>query len=549
MCLHPQAVPPIPETTACIARAAFPKGNIYMKMRDELGVFWQDQDFARLYPSRGQSAVAPWRLALVTIMQYIEGLSDRQAANAVRARIDWKYALSLELTDTGFDFSILSEFRDRLLDGRAENQLFNKMLERFQELDLLRGRGKQRTDSTHVLSAIRVMTRLEFLGETLRYALNALAEAVPSWLQAHVPQDWYDCYGKRFEDARLPTKPKERDAFACQIGADGFYLLDVIYADPQCEQLRQIEAVEILRQIWLQQFYAPNETVQLRSAKDSAPAAIRIRSPYDLEARRSAKRTMNWTGYRVHLTETCDEERPHLITHVETVKATTQDQLTTPVIHQALAFKELLPDQHMVDQGYTSAQILVDSQRAYDIDLVGPVAVNQHWQAKAGQGYALSDFQVNWKTRKVRCPQGKYSNVWKKGKDVYGHPVIHVGFRHRHCSACPVRAQCTKSKSGPRSLTFQIQENYEALQNARERQQTKEFEELYAIRAGVEGTISQGVRAFEIRQCRYIGMAKTRLQHVVAAIAMNVVRAVSWLEEVPLAQTRQSRFAKLAPVS
>ena len=139
MCLHPQAVPPIPETTACIARAAFPKGNIYMKMRDELGVFWQDQDFARLYPSRGQSAVAPWRLALVTIMQYIEGLSDRQAANAVRARIDWKYALSLELTDTGFDFSVLSEFRDRLLDGRAENQLFNKMLERFQDLDLLRG--------------------------------------------------------------------------------------------------------------------------------------------------------------------------------------------------------------------------------------------------------------------------------------------------------------------------------------------------------------------------------------------------------------------------
>lgn len=211
MCLHPQAVPPIPETTACIARAAFPKGNLYMKMRDELGVFWQDEDFARLYPTRGQTAVAPWRLALVTIMQYIEGLSDRHTANAVRARIDWKYALSLELTDTGFDFSVLSEFRDRLLDSRVENQLFNKMLERFQDLDLLRSRGKQRTDSTHVLAAIRVMTRLEFLGETLRYALNALAEAVPSWLQAHVPEDWYDRYGKRFEDARLPTKPKERD--------------------------------------------------------------------------------------------------------------------------------------------------------------------------------------------------------------------------------------------------------------------------------------------------------------------------------------------------
>lgn len=361
MCLHPQAVPPIPETTACIARAAPPKGNLYMQMRDELGVFWQDQDFAELYPSRGQAAQAPWRLVLVTIMQYIEGLRDRQTANAVRARIDWKYALSLELTDVGFDHSVLSEFRDRILEGQVEMQLLNRMLERFQDLGLLKSRGKQRTDSTHVLAAIRVMTRLEFLGETLRYALNALAEVVPSWLQDRVPPEWYDRYGKRFEDARLPTKSQERDALACQIGADGFYLLDAIYADSHCDQLRQIEAVETLRQVWLQQFYPLTDTVELRSAKDSAHGATRIRSPYDLEARRSSKYKMSWTGYRVHLTETCDEELPRLITHVETVKATTQDQLTTPVIHQALALKQLLPEQHIVDQGYMSAQRLVAS--------------------------------------------------------------------------------------------------------------------------------------------------------------------------------------------
>jgi transposase len=251
----------------------------------------------------------------------------------------------------------------------------------------------------------------------------------------------------------------------------------------------------------------------------------------------------------VHLTETCEAELPHLITHVETTESTTQDMSTTDSIHEALAEKELLPNQHLVDQGYTSAHLLVTSGKEHGIDLVGPVAIDQHWQSKTADGFSRSDFKVNWNTKKVRCPQGKYSRVWKRGFDSYGKPVIHVEFRHRHCSACPVRSQCTKSKVNPRSLTFKLREDYEALEKARERQQSEEFKELYATRAGVEGTISQGVRRFEIRQCRYIGLAKTRLQHLISAAAMNVVRAVSWLEGVPFAQTRQSRFAKLAPVA
>lgn len=549
MCLHPQTVPPIPETTACIAHKAFPKGNLYLRMRDELGVFFQDQDFSALYPKRGKACEAPWRLALVTIMQYIEGLTDRQAAEAVRSRIDWKYALSLELTDDGFDYSVLSEFRDRLLAGQAEEKLLNSMLLKFNEKGLVRTRGLQRTDSTHVLAAIRGMTRVEFLGETLRYALNALAESAPSWIKSTVPVDWYDRYGKRFENTRMPSKPEERDELACKIGADGFLLLEAVYDEEKASDLCKLEAVDILRQVWLQQFYAPNNTIQLRSAQDSPPGAIRIRSPYDLEARRSAKYTMSWTGYKVHLTETCEAELPHLITHVETTESTTQDMSTTASIHEALAQKELLPNQHLVDQGYTSANLLVTSEKEYGVDLVGPVAVDKHWQSKAADGFSLSDFKVNWSTKKVRCPQGKYSRIWKRGFDTYGKPVIRVKFGHRHCSACPVRSQCTKSKVNPRSLTFKLREDYEALEKARERQQGEEFKELYATRAGVEGTISQGVRRFDIRQCRYIGLAKTHLQHVISAAAMNVVRAVSWLEGVPFAQTRQSRFAKLAPVA
>lgn len=353
MSLQPQSLPCIPEETAHVARAAFAKGNLYMRMRDELGVFFADADFASLYPRCGHAAEAPWRLALITIMQFVENLSDRQAAEAVRARIDWKYALSLELVDAGFDHSVLSEFRDRLLAGHVEEQLLDLMLKRFQRQGLLKARGQQRSDSTHVLAVVREMTRVEFLGETLRYALNTLAEVAPTWLQSIVPSEWYDRYSKRFEDSRLPQKPEERDLLAAEIGADGFYLLELIDAQSTPVKWRTLPAVEALRQIWLQQNYAPGETIQLRTAQDSAPGALRIRSPYDIEARRSAKYSRSWTGCRVHLSESCDEEIPRLITNVETAEATTQDQSATPIIYDSLTQKELQPERHVVDQGYT----------------------------------------------------------------------------------------------------------------------------------------------------------------------------------------------------
>ena len=204
MSLHPHVIEPVPDETARIAHAAFPKGHPYLTFRDALGTIFQDEDFAALFPAWGQPDLPPWRLALVTLMQFRENLTDRQTAEAVRARIDWKYLLSLELTDPGFDFSVLSEFRDRLLAGSAEAFLLDKLLERCRTMGLLKARGQQRTDSTHVLAAIRVMNRLELVAETLRAALNALATVAPAWLQELAPLAWYERYGKRIEDTRLP---------------------------------------------------------------------------------------------------------------------------------------------------------------------------------------------------------------------------------------------------------------------------------------------------------------------------------------------------------
>jgi transposase len=153
MSLQPQEIAPVPEETERIARAAFPKGNIYLRLRDEIGTIFDDPMFAPLFPARGQPAECPWQLALITVMQFIEGLSDCQAADAVRSRIDWKYALGLELTDPGGDASVLCEFRARLIAGNLEQALLETMLARFKERGLLKARGQQRTDSTHVLAA------------------------------------------------------------------------------------------------------------------------------------------------------------------------------------------------------------------------------------------------------------------------------------------------------------------------------------------------------------------------------------------------------------
>ena len=234
-------------------------------------------------------------------MQYVEGLTDRQTANAVASRIDWKYALSLELRDNGFDFSIHSTFRTRLIEGGAERQLLDLMLSRFQEAGLLKAPHSQRTDSTHVLAKIRDLSRLESLGETLRSALNSIAVVAPEWLQGIVPDNWYQRYGRKFEESRLPTTETQRTELAATIGRDGFYLLDLLWSAESLTWLRHIKAVEILRQVWLQQYYAPlpNGEIRLRMAKDSPPGAIRIRSPYDLDARKGCKSSKNWTGYKV----------------------------------------------------------------------------------------------------------------------------------------------------------------------------------------------------------------------------------------------------------
>jgi len=292
MSMHPQAIPPIPEETARVARAALPRSNTYLTLRDQLAILYEDQAFSALFSERGRPAEAPWQVALVCVFQFLEGLSDRQAAEAVRTRIDWKYALSLELADPGFDFSVLSKFRSRLLAGSAEMLLLEGMLEHFKTRGLLKARGKQRTDSTHVLAAIRTLNRLESVEETLRATLNALASVAPEWLSEHADSSWFDRYSHRIEESRLPKGQTERQQYAELIGADGSRLLSLVYEPSAPAFLKELSAVQLLRQSWVFQYYADDGHLRWRKAEDLPPAGMRYDSPYDPEAHYGNKRSI-----------------------------------------------------------------------------------------------------------------------------------------------------------------------------------------------------------------------------------------------------------------
>lgn len=547
MSLHPCRIKPVPLTTSQVAQAAFPKGNLYLTMRDEIGTLYSDWDFDALFAKDGQPAVCPWRLALICVMQFIEGLSDRQAAEAVRSRIDWKYALSLELTDPGFDFSVLCEFRTRLMKGGVEQQLLDLLLEQFKERGWLKTRGKQRTDSTHVEAAIRTLNRLEGNGETLRAALNAIAIVAPEWLRSWVPPEWFERYSRAVDEYRLPKGIPARTKYAETIGADGMQLLIALWETPTITYLRQIPAVEILRLTWIHQYYVENDQIRLRVATDLPPTGTRIDSPYDRDARYGNKRSVTWTGYKVHITETCDRDEVHLITNVETTQAHISDVDQTEPIHESLASKTLLPDEHIVDAGYVDATLLVTSRKQYGVAVVGPVRPNVSWQSQIPGGYDISQFKVNWNTKRVTCPMGKKSlKKWTPYQDKWGNQVIRVGFPRRTCLLCPSRSLCTRSDSEPRRLTLRPKKEHELLQSIRVQQETDEWKKIYNTRAGVEGTISQGVRGFGLRKARYTGLAKVQLQHILSAAAINVVRMVAWLQGMPHAKTRTSRFAALA---
>jgi transposase len=540
MSLRQQKLGPVPEDTARVAKVALKKKrNAYVAFADTFGDAFEYYDFEPLYSQLGQSAEHPARAALLSLVQFAEGLSDRDAAEAVANRIDLKYLLRLPLDHQGFDHTMLSDFRARLLTGGAERLLFDKILELATENGLLK-KQKQRTDSTHILAAVRDLNRLELLLETVRAALDALTVVAPKFVLRIAPAlEMCRAYEISGFSYRLPKKEKEQLKVAESIGRDGFMLLDKIDSDEKLAWLREVPAVQVLRLVWQQQFDQHDRGCKLKDAKKLPPAAERIASPRDLEARGSYKRSAGWLGYKAHITETCDLEGVNLITDVLTTAATTADSAVLPKIQRTLRQHGLKPDVHLADAGYSKAENMLTSKEQHEIEVLAPIRGGNSWQS---DGFQSSNFTLNWETKKATCPVGVQSQTWKARR---GGSSIEVEFPASSCTVCQFKSVCTKSQSGGRRLEIKNRRVFDFLASHRARETSKDFKKKYAKRAGIEGTLSRLINQAGLRRTRYVGLQKAHLQNLLSAAAMNLVRIAAHLLQAPTSGTRLGRFGNL----
>jgi len=500
-----------------------------MRVRDALGPLFADEDFvaghmAGMFSERGQPGLSPALLAMVTVLQFLHHLSDREAVAAVADRISWKYALGLELEATGFDASVLSEFRDRLAEpGRADG-LLEIVLDRLKAAGLIRAGQVVRTDSTHVIAAVRMLNRVEHAGEALRAALEEIASISPQFIVPLLDPGWHLRYSRKVETGRLLGRGRGKTTMAkltAQIGADIAMLLGRIDADRTAGWINELAQVRHLRVFFTMQFRpGPDGTWQLADTADLPPAAVRAQSPYDPQARYSSKNNgeITWVGSKAHLTETCDDDLPHLITDVHTTTATDPDTTATAPIADKLTRRALTPRTHLMDSGYpTAAALATATTRATTVIApIPPTGCN----AKADT-FTPADFTIDWDAGTATCPGGATSISMLP--EYRG--LIKFGFSRKDCTPCPIRQRCTHSQPPTaRLLRIHPEPLHTAYSTTQTANQQPGWQQHYNKRAGIEGTISQAVRGPDLRHARYRGLAKTHVQNTATGIAINIQR-------------------------
>jgi transposase len=534
----------IPAETVRVVRAACPKGTRATHLRDALGSVFDDARFAGWFATEGQAGIAPGMLALVCVLQAMEGMSDREAVDAVRARMDWKYALSLPIDHAGFTHSVLVEFRDRLeVDDRAM-VLLEAMLAAAETAGLLRRGGQMRMDATHVVARIRQLCRWELVGETVRAALEEITQMAPGWLGPRIRPGWAQRYGRRIEASRLPTGEAARWVWADTVAADGAGLLADIASDPDATWLANLPQVKALVAIWGQQCVADADGVWRLRKECLLAGAEKILSPHDPEARWGVKRATVWPGYKAGYTETCDDDLPHLVTDVQTTPATTVDGVAGDAARTGLAERGRSPARQYADTAYVTPET-IRAAAAFGTLLIGPVLLDSSWQAKAGKGFDRSAFVVDWDTRCALCPAGKCSTTWRDQKQDQGTGAA-IRFDPADCAACPSRSDCTRDMLG-RQITLPPRDLHTIQQANRADQADPDWQRAYHRRAGIEATLSEAVRAYGLRHTRHCGQARTHVRHVLIACGMNAARIADWhaRDNVPARQRPRTQFTKL----
>jgi hypothetical protein len=527
--LRPVSPGGVPGATAELAWKVHPRGTDEMRVRDALGPLFADQDFltgpmAGMFPGRGQPGLSPALLAMVTVLQFLHHLSDREAVAAVADRISWKYALGLELEATGFDASVLSEFRDRLAEpGRADG-LLEVVLDRLKGAGLIRAGQAVRTDSTHVIAAVRALNRVEHVGETLRAALEEIAGIWPQWIVPLLGPGWDLRYGRKVETGRLIGRGRGKttaEKLAAQIGADGAALLARIDADSSAGWMNQLPQVAYLRLIWDQQYRpGPGGGLRLRDVADMPPSAARPQSPYDSDARFSSKNNgeITWVGSKAHLSETCDDDLPKLVIDVHTQPATDPDCTATTGIGDKLANRDLTPGAHLIDSGYPTAAALAGAAARGTVVITPIPRTGRNARADT---FGPADFTIDHAAGTATCPSGavSISSTWEE------RGLIMFNFSRKDCSPCPLRHQCMNSQvPNARRVRVHPEPLHQARTAAITAAHAEDWHIRYRKRAGIEGTISQAVRGPDLRHARYRSLAKTHVQNIACGIAINITR-------------------------
>jgi transposase len=508
MTLKPEKRRPIPEDTAELGQKLLSEQNPYRLIGERLYDLIGDEDFADLFSPIGGPALSPALLALVTVFQHLEKRPDRLAAEDVRLRIDWKYALHLPLDHPGFHFTNLSHFRQRLLKHQAEYRWFDRLVQRLVELGLIRQHGRQRTDSTHVLGLVATLSRLELVWESLRLALLAIQEQDPAWLEHSLPEVFLQQYLLKRNDYNL-----SEIEIASQLeraGADGFWLLKQIsQASPT---LQALPAVQTLQAVWQQQFQ-PEDADDPPGPRTQLEAHDLIQSPHEPEVRYRKKRGKAWKGYSAQISETAEAKgEPNFLTDIGVNSAQTDDTTALPAIQARLAARQLSPREQVVDQNYLSGTGLAHSQKQ-GIRLIGPLI-----EQPGPPGFKLDDFQVDLQRQQATCPAGKQSV--SMARSVRRDSVRYQFAFGPQCQACVLRSQCTQAAEG---RTIQYDEYHPYVVQHRQFMHTAAFAQSMKSRPGIEGTISELVRQ-GLRQARYRGRKKVNLQAIFLGAAVNLRR-------------------------
>ena len=506
----------IPEETRRVVEPRLAEDNLYRLVGQAIEQMLDETVLAERYDEEGRPAINPMVLMLVTVFQFLEKLPDRMAAEMAVMRLDWKYALRQTLAWSGFHFTDLGNFRKRLLKYGQEQVAFEQVVKYLRERGYIKAGGKQRTDSTHILGAVMRLSRLELVWETLRLAVSALVNADVPWTLKWRPRSFVRANRTRQSDYR--RSQAEVSQALRQTGQDGAWLLEQVAAQGS-SGLQALPEIVQLRRVWQEQFTRQADgSTQLRPPGEAGGDVIN--SPHDADVRYGDKGSRNWVGYKLQITETADPDAPaRFITDVAITSTVEQDNVHLDALQQRLVERQIAPTQQYVDQGYMSGDNLAHSLEN-GIDLRGFIREGNVSKVPA---FRLSQFDIDLDQRQATCPAGNHSVKWAKAKpDVANLIAYHVSFG-RQCQACPFFGPglCTDKASG-RHLG--VSRHHVLLQTRRREAYTSVFQIEMHVRAGMEGTISELVRAHGARRARYRGLAKNQLQALFIATATNLKR-------------------------